>query len=335
MRVSSEVSARVAARVNEIVPITIDYVQGLGIDLSEATPEEVLHLVSVARDTQMSTMLSGLGELTRTLAPLADSESSFAAYALEIQSEGFEVQALKAGEAYAEALARPMSSTGKLLEPWWKEWSEKQITQINNTITRGHAQGWTNQQLVQALRGTRAGEFKDGILATTTRNAEAIVETSIQEVAGRARDLTWARNSDLVIAVEVIATLDSKTTPQCRSLDRQRFTLEEAPRFPLHIRCRTTTRPVLAPEFEALREGGKRASEVGPVSNKLSYYDWLKQQPSEFQDDAIGPNRGKLLRDGGLTSAEFARLNLNNRFEPMTLEEMKRKAPTVFARAGL
>jgi SPP1 gp7 family putative phage head morphogenesis protein len=334
-RVSGEVAARVAARVNEIVPITIDYVMGLGVDISEASTEEVLALVELARDTQMGAMLEGLRELTHTLAPLANYESTFAVASLEAQSEGFAVQALQAGEAYTEALAAPMRSTGKLMADFWQEWQTKQVNAINEIVTKGHAQGLTNQQLVQALRGTRANKFEDGILPTTTRNAEAIVETSVQEVANRARDLVYYNNADLVVAVEVVATLDSHTTQQCRSLDKQRFPIGEAPRFPLHWRCRTTTRPVLAPEFEALRAGGKRSSEKGPVSNTLSYYAWLKTQPENFQDDAIGPTRAKLLRDGGLTAEEFARLNLGNRFEPLTLKEMQAKQPHAFERAGI
>lgn len=334
-RVSAEVSARVAAQVNEVVPITIDYIMGMGVDLSEASAEEVLAMVEAARDSQMAAMMAGLKELTHTLAPLAKYESTFSADMLALQSEGYEVQALQAGEAYAEALRAPMRSTGKLMEEFWKEWQTKQVNAINEAVTKGHAQGLTNQQLVQALRGTRANKFEDGILPTTTRNAEAIVETSVQEVANRARDLTYANNADLVVAVEVVATLDSHTTQQCRSLDKQQFPVDKAPRFPIHWRCRTTTRPVLAPEFEALRAGGKRSSEKGPVSNSLSYYGWLKTQPATFQDDAIGPVRGKLLREGGLSAEEFARLNLGNRFEPLTLEEMRKKQPAAFERAGL
>lgn len=334
-RVSSEVAARVAAQVNEIVPITIEYVMGLGVDLSEATTEEVLAMVELARDSQMAAMAAGLKELTHTLAPLAKYESTFSVDLLAAQSEGFEVQALEAGEAYAEAMKAPMRSTGKLMEDFWQEWTEKQVNSINEAVTKAHAQGRTNQQLVQALRGTRAKNFEDGILPTTTRNAEAIVETSVQEVANRARDLVYANNADLVVAVEVVATLDGHTTQQCRSLDKQQFPRDKAPRFPIHWRCRTTTRPVLAPEFEALRAGGKRSSVKGPVDNKESYYTWLKKQPDTFQNDAIGPVRAKLLRDGGLSAEEFARLNLGNRFEPLTLEEMRQKQPAAFERAGL
>lgn len=99
--------------------------------------------------------------------------------------------------------------------------------------------------------------------------------------------------------------------------------------------CRSTTVPVLDDSLDFLDEGASRASQDGPIDANTTYYSWLKRQNAAFQDSAIGPTRGKLLRDGGLTSDEFARLNLNRNFEPLTLAEMEAKAPEVFEMAGV
>jgi len=42
-----------------------------------------------------------------------------------------------------------------------------------------------------------------------------------------------------------------------------------------------------------------------------------------------------LFQEGGLTAAEFARLNLGRNFQPITLEQMSVKMPGAFEKAGL
>ena len=48
---------------------------------------------------------------------------------------------------------------------------------------------------------------------------------------------------------------------------------------------------------------------------------------------AIGPQRGKLLRDGGLSSEKFGELQLSKSFEPLTLDEMRKLEPEAFKEA--
>ena len=76
---------------------------------------------------------------------------------------------------------------------------------------------------------------------------------------------------------------------------------------------------------EMLRQGRTRASADGPVSAKLTYYEWLREQDAEFQRDVLGPSRFKLFNSDGMTAAKFARLQLNAAFQPLTLEELKAK----------
>lgn len=125
----------------------------------------------------------------------------------------------------------------------------------------------------------------------------------------------------------------------CASLDRREFAIDKGPRPPRHPNCRCTTVPVLKREFAFLSEGGTRAS-AGAGGGKqvdagLDYFEWLKLQPRSFIDVAIGPARAKLLLDGGLSAGRFAALQLDRRFEPLTLAEMKKIEPIAFARAGL
>jgi len=121
----------------------------------------------------------------------------------------------------------------------------------------------------------------------------------------------------------------------CRSLDGQVFKIGKGPTPPAHPNCRSTTTAVLDDKYSFLREGGTRASQDGPVSNTTTYYSWLKDQPYNDQVDILGENRAKLLRDGGLSSDEFARLQLDKNFEPLTLDEMRRMEPEAFEKAGI
>ena len=45
--------------------------------------------------------------------------------------------------------------------------------------------------------------------------------------------------------------------------------------------------------------------------------------------------RGKLLRNGGLTADEFANLSVDQKFRPLTLDEMRKRNPLAFEKANL
>lgn len=99
--------------------------------------------------------------------------------------------------------------------------------------------------------------------------------------------------------------------------------IDDVPMPPYHFGCRTTTIPVLNAAFSGLSIGRTRIARGADgkelVSSEMTYYDWLKTQPSSFQDTAIGPTRGNLLRNGGLSADEFRKLNVGGNFVPRTL----------------
>ncbi|MPW47639.1 phage head morphogenesis protein, partial [Moraxella catarrhalis] len=53
------------------------------------------------------------------------------------------------------------------------------------------------------------------------------------------------------------------------------------------------------------------------------YYEWLKNQPAQYQDEVLGKTRAKLFRDGGMTVERFRALQLDKNFTPLTLDEIK------------
>jgi hypothetical protein len=117
------------------------------------------------------------------------------------------------------------------------------------------------------------------------------------------------------------------------------FPIGKGPSTPLHFSCRCVRIPILKDEYAFLEKGETRASKGAEggaqVDANLTYFSWLKNQPADFQDQAIGPTRGKLLRDGGLSATRFAELQVDKTFAPMTLDEMRVADSAAFKRAGL
>lgn len=275
----------------------------------------------------------------RKLGELAEYEAAFEARTFQQLSAKLKTKTLTAAEAYEAALAQPLTANGKLLETFVTDWTREEIERINDTIRSAWGQGWTVDKLTTAFRGTKKLGYADGILggakSIARRNVEAVSSTAVQHVASAARAAFWERNAGLLDGWRFVATLDSRTTQRCRSLDGRIFKVGEGPVPPLHIRCRSTTIAVLKAEWQVLEEGATRASMDGYVDANLTYYEWLKQQPAAFQDAAIGPVRGKLFRDGGLSAERFAELNLGRNFQPLTLVQMKELEPLAFERAGI
>ena len=288
--------------------------------------------------------------------PMQDFDAAWKASVLKAAEyeAGFEVRNMQTAAVYdfdlpsanqlkSAVFSRPMSWRGArgnvLLEPFVKGWERDTIDAVVNTMRLGYAQGLTNAQIIRQVRGTAE---VTGVLETSAKQLATIVRTSMQHASQMAHQATYEANRDIVKRVRIVATLDDRTSTQCQSLDGQELPIDEGPRPPFHPNCRTTAVPVLDERFSILEEGATRAARdpedrrvIESVPAKQTYYGWLKDQSAEFQDAVIGPTRGKLLRDGGLSAQRFAELQLGKTFEPLTLVEMRRLEPLAFARAGL
>lgn len=274
------------------------------------------------------------------VAEIAEQQTEFAVRALERATPASVIVATPTpGLVSAAVLTSPLHVAGPkggmLLGALIDDWSASETEAVTNAIRLGVVQGQTTADIVKTIRGTKANNYADGLLAVEKRHAEAVVRTAVQHVGDVARLEVYKANSDIVESEQWVATLDSRTTEICMALDGQVFPLDEGPRPPAHINCRSVRVPKLAPEFEFLSEGATRASVNGQVDAGLSYFDWLKTQPADFQDVALGPTRGQLFREGGLSAGRFAALQLGRDFAPLTLAEMRKLEPLAFRRAGL
>lgn len=298
--------------------------------LSRRSLEKLLSKLQVAQE---EVLVRHLSQFSDELEELANYEAGFEARSLKSAIDVEQVAVAK--KAYQAALRNPLSTTGELLEPFISDWKRKEIKAVNDTVRKAWSEGWTVQELTQAIRGTKALGYSDGLVAGIGNRAKTVARTSIQHVASTARMQTLVENSDILDGYVWVSTLDGRTSQTCRSLDGKFFQFGKGPTPPIHPNCRSTMVPELNDEYDFLREGGTRASKDGPVDSDLSYYEWLKTQSPEFQDSALGPARGQLFREGGLSAEKFAKLNLGRNFQPLTLEEMRKLEPLAFEKAGL
>lgn len=202
-------------------------------------------------------------------------------------------------------------------------WSDVEVSRLVTGVKSGFVQGLTTRDIVKQVVG--AG----GLADVSERNAKAVVKTAINHVSTVSKDTTYDKNSDVVEGYELVVTLDSRTSAICRGWPQgkvYRLTDDYQPKPPFHISCRTTSAPVISSDFDFLDAGAKRAArgaEGGTqVDANTSYYDFLKQQPAWFVDEALGPIRGKIFRNSGMTPDEFRAASVDGFGRPLTLKEM-------------
>lgn len=293
-----------------------------------------LNLILAKMDKTHGEVLGGaLDDFMKGMPDLAGTVAEMEAAAIGSVIVGtLEVKAASAAVSYAAALAKPIQATGNFMVDFVKEWPGKDIEHINGAVRNGWASGKTLMQMVRELNSQVDGKTKTDL--------GMVIATATQNVATHARFETYSKNPKIVKEFQWLSTLDRRTCPLCQPRDLQIFPLDYEPKpGKVHMRCRCSSSPVLDKKYDFLQEGATRASSGpnrrGEVSANEDYYTWIKSQPQEYQELALGVKRSQLLRDGGLTASKFRELNIGRDFEPMTLDEMKDKAPAAFKRAGL
>ena len=135
---------------------------------------------------------------------------------------------------------------------------------------------------------------------TSYNNANRLVETELARVHSQAFMDCMAELD--VDAVEILATLDSKTSPICRRMDGKIVQRKDAkPGItipPFHCHCRSTTVPYIPAVYGT--ERAARDPKTGKtvfVDGELDYGEWKKRYISESRIDDRGkdtpPNEGK------------------------------------------
>jgi len=198
--------------------------------------------------------------------------------------------------------SRPMQ--GRFLREWARGMSAEHLERIRDAIRISFIEGESLEQGIARVRGTRANGYRDGILEINRRSAERLVRTATTHVAARAR-LESYRTSPNIDRYEWSSVLDSRTSVVCAGRDGNVYPLDKGPLPPAHPNCRSTINPVFVGEGPAQRQ---------------TFGGWLQAQPTNVQNEVLGPTRAKAFRAG-----ERIDRFTNRRGDGLTLEELRRR----------
>lgn len=260
---------------------------------------------------------------------------------------------------------------GKVLSEWAKSIERSDVARINDQIQIGVTQGQTTTQIARRVVGTVGQRGVNGVTEITRRNAQTITRTAVNAITNQAKRELYELNTDIMDQELYVATLDSRTTPICRSLDGKKYSIGEGPLPPLHMGCRSLRVPVFddvalgnrpavaSTQKQLLREytndnglklvrsrndlprGTKGAFDkfartrkrelTGTVTGKTTYQQWLGRQPAAIQDDILGKSKGALFRRGKLSLDRF----VDRQGSELTLKQLVSSDRDAFIKANL
>ena len=246
---------------------------------------------------------------------------------------------------------------------WWGRQAQGLRNAYMDQVRQGLLQSQTTGDIVRRVRGRSTGkfivkelksgqkrrlyEFRGGVMDLPTRQATALVRTSVQSVANDTRLAMYKGNGDLVKGVQAIVTLDGRTSPICISRSGMSWDLDGNPldgtsiKFPgappWHYNCRSTLIPILkswadlsggdALSKSKLRKlednlpTSTQSSMDGQVAEELTYEKWLETKPETFQVEVLGRGRHSLWKEGKIALAQLVDQNGDS----LTLAELKSK----------
>jgi SPP1 gp7 family putative phage head morphogenesis protein len=315
-----------------IIEKRLQNISSRGFDTGPFTTQRVQDMFR-AIDKSVSSGFTDLGAILRKdLVALGVTEAEFQANLLRFSTGPLELEFAVPPRGLVSSVLTRRPFQGKLLREWWGRVDQTSRDLIRQNLQIGLVQGETIDQMVRRIRGTAATGFGNGTLAQIRRNIESVVRTATNHVTNHARMVTWQENKDLVKEWRFVATLDARTTDICAANDGRTWPVGEGEVPPLHIRCRSTTSPVLKSWKELgidLPEAptGTRASMDGQVPGKTNFGDWFKSLEDRkggraIQNRLFGKGRVELLRSGKITVRDL----VDQRNRPLTLKQLRAKA---------
>jgi hypothetical protein len=170
--------------------------------------------------------------------------------------------AVPASQIRALVTQQPFSGgahAARTLGQWWSGVAAADQGRIRDALQLGVSLGESTDQIVRRLAGTRAEQYRDGVLADSRRNVETVTRTAVNHVSNAAREELWQANDDIMLGVLWTSTLDGRTSAVCAARDGHaaafpgRHLPDEVPRLepptarpPAHPNCRSVVVALLA-----------------------------------------------------------------------------------------
>tara|TARA_R100001443_G_scaffold25784_3_gene38837 strand:- start:10854 stop:12074 length:1221 start_codon:yes stop_codon:yes gene_type:complete len=277
--------------------------------------------------------------------------------AINVVSLSDDLQAAVAGSPQTFRLTAAQGTTitlpnGKVLQKSFRGLAESQADLFAKTVRNGLLTGESTDQIARQLKGRlrfgqpgsllQIAQAGGQVTAVANNQVNAMVRTSINQVANEASQQVYKANQDVTNRYRYVATLDSRTSAICRALDGQEFDYGKGPTPPQHFNCRSTTVPIIdyeglgfdPPPPSQLRRpntafGPSRSTRGDSVPDNQTYGEWLDKQSKATKQDVLGKSKvpyfNRLVDKFGPTDAIRKFVSADG--SELTLEQLKRRYP--------
>lgn len=294
----------------------------------------------------------GYREIEKRMRPelkdAAAMEAEFSRQAIN-RAVGVEIASVALPATTMEKIVSDVMVMGAPSKEFWAREGARLTNKFKDSIRMHLLRGDTLGKMLQSVRGTREMQFTDGILTASTREAAALIRTSVQTVANRAAEAAYRENNDVVKGYVWLSTLDNRTTEICAVRDGLEYTLDVEPighTMPwlegpgsVHYQCRSRSMPLLADydglpkdKQDAIRTSGKRSTMFGPVERGTKFEPWLKDMDKKrpgFADEILGQKKAQLWRKSKLKLSDM----VNGDGKPLPARLLRKKYSKEWAKA--
>lgn len=263
-----------------------------------------------------------------------------AAFAAKIVGESIKPN----GEKLYKAAKKIPVVGGALLDELFSKIKDDARLRVEYAIRQGITDGWTNQQIVQRIKGRKALNYQDGILQQSRGDIDRVVRTARSHVANTAYMDTYKALG--FTHIKFVATLDGRVSKTCASLDQAVWEIESPKirRPPLHPHCRSVLigvdadgnlagkRPFVMDERKVKDiPKDQRDGIIGQLDANTSFKQFFDKTDDFFQREWLGEKRYKLFKEGNYNIDKFV--------DPLgrqyTLDELKILDEKTFKELGL
>lgn len=325
-KADEELNAKLLSRLskkNGVVDATAERMGAMIREIRRARASIIQSLGTQVAGLSDETVMTAINSTMRALAESVPVEINFAAPSLA------SVQELARERPFGGAdLARDLAQ-------WFVDLKEADARRIAGAVQAGMAQGETVPEIMG--RVLKAQEM-------TQSNLDAITRTAINHASNTARQEVFNENSDVILALRVVATLDGRTSPICRARDGHYDSvtpggsMENVPqphivgsprRPPFHPRCRTLMIATLDAD-EIADQMPERPFVRDKRTRKLREKDFRAEAKAEAGDswkDLSREERDDLIR---AKRKAWARENVGIVPGDMSYDEWLRRQPASF-----
>lgn len=259
-----------------------------GLD-SPADVKRMQTLLAMLENLRNDTWEKLDAEWEKQLMALATSEPNFFAKQLDVTSPVV-LDLLSPELSRLKAIVKSEPFEGKTLKDWSKTIADTDITRMKREVQLGMAQGQDAATIARRIVGTAKLKGTDGTTQITRRNADAITRTAVNFISNRVRADFINLNKEYFSEEMFVATLDSRTTPICRSLDGDIYDVGAGPIPPLHFGCRSTRVPVF--DGQAIGSRPARNFTEQQLLREFSQANGINP-PARSRDDLPHGTKGK------------------------------------------